>query len=185
MRYKSLLTAVAIFMAWGPAVAQNDQAPSSAESTRASHAAGERGACRNDVSRLCGELAKSKRRDGRAFACLLKHEKELTEACRKNIERHRAAFERRQAGSDAANHRLSSSTEKVRPAHAARERGACRDDVKRVCREVVNPRRADKRVITCLIKHEIELTEACKRNVERHRAALERRGTATEPSNPR
>jgi len=185
MRYKSLLAAVAIFMACHPSFAQNDQAPSTAEPARSAHAAGERGACRSDVNRLCSEVAKSRRRDGRAFACLLKHEKELTEACKENVERHRAAFERRQAAAGAQNNQRSSSTEPARPAHAARERGACRNDVKRVCRELVNPRPGDNRVITCLIKHEIELTEACKRNVERHRAALERRGTATEPSNPR
>ena len=174
MRYKSLLAAVAIFMAYGPALAENVQSPSSAEPARPAQAAGERGACRSDVNRLCGEMAKSGRRDGRAFACLLKHEKELTEACRKNVERHRAAFERRQAAAGTQNNQRLSSAERARPAHATRERGACRNDVKRVCREVVNPKPGDNRVMTCLIKHENELTEACKRNVEHLRAELKR-----------
>ena len=173
MRYTSLLAAAAILMAFGPAFAENVQPPSSAEPARPAQAAGERGACRSDVNRLCGEMAKSGRRD-KAFACLLKHEKELTDACRKNVERHRAAFEQRQAAAGGQNNQRTSSAEQARPTHANRERGACRNDVKRVCREVVNPRPGDNRVMSCLIKHENELTEACKRNVEHLRAELKR-----------
>jgi hypothetical protein len=54
----------------------------------------------------------------------------------------------------------------------AQDRGACAADVRKLCGELIDPRPGDNRVLTCLIKHEKELTEACKKNVASHRAVL-------------
>jgi hypothetical protein len=102
MSYKILLAAVAIFMACGPALAQNDQTPSSARPAQATQ---NRGACRDDVRRLCTDVSNPRPRDKRVFACLLKHEKELTAACKESVERHRAALQRRGGANGPSNPR--------------------------------------------------------------------------------
>ncbi len=46
---------------------------------------------------------------------------------------------------------------------------ACEVDVHKVCSEIYMPRPGDDRVLLCLEKHFVQLTDACKRNVESHR----------------
>jgi hypothetical protein len=103
MSYKSALAALAIFMACGPALAQNvsgappqnvsgpppstQQGPPPQETTTQ-----DRDACASDVKKLCGELVDPRPGDNRVLSCLLKHEKELTEACKKNVASHRAVL---------------------------------------------------------------------------------------------
>jgi hypothetical protein len=103
MSYKILLAAAAILVVCGPALAQNDQPPSSARPARPAQAT--RGACRDDVRRLCTEVSNPGPRDKRVFACLLKHEKELTAACKQSVERHRAALQQRGSASGPPNPR--------------------------------------------------------------------------------
>ena len=44
----------------------------------------------------------------------------------------------------------------------------CEGDVRSLCSEVRDPRPGDDRVLACLEKHETQLTEACRKNVESH-----------------
>jgi cysteine rich repeat protein len=44
----------------------------------------------------------------------------------------------------------------------------CEGDVKSLCAEVSDPRPGDDRVLSCLERHQAQLTEACKKNVESH-----------------
>jgi hypothetical protein len=105
MSYKGLLAAIAIIMTCGPALAQNDQPPSSARPGPAAQGTRDGSACRNDVRRLCAELSNPRPRDKRVFSCLLRHERDLTEACKRNVERHRAALQRRESGNGPPNPR--------------------------------------------------------------------------------
>jgi hypothetical protein len=97
MSYKNALAALAIFMSCGPALAQNDESPSATQvgPPPQTQTAQDREACGPDVSRLCNEVVNPRPGDSRVLACLIKHEKELTEACKKNIESHRAVLYQR------------------------------------------------------------------------------------------
>jgi hypothetical protein len=92
MSYKSALAALAIFMACGPALAQSDVPPPSASQPGPpprQTTALDRDACGADVRKFCNEVVNPRPGDNRVLTCLIKHEKELSEACKKNVESHR------------------------------------------------------------------------------------------------
>src|SRR4051812_44377945 len=59
------------------------------------------------------------------------------------------------------------------------DRIACEADVKRLCASS-RPGAGDSTVLNCLLSHKVELTEACRRNVESH--AGSGRGSAVRQS---
>jgi len=92
MSYRTALAALAIFMACGPASAQSTKGPSSEKQPGLpvqTQTAQDRDACAADVGKLCGDIVNPRPGDNKVLTCLIKHEKELTEACRKNVELHR------------------------------------------------------------------------------------------------
>jgi len=92
MSYRTALAAFAIFVACGPALAQSDKGPSSEKPPGLpvqTQTAQDRDACAADVAKLCSEIVNPRPGDNRVLTCLIKHEKKLAEACRKNVDLHR------------------------------------------------------------------------------------------------
>ena len=92
MSYKIALAALAICMVCGPALAQTEQTPSGGQGAApppVDLTSKDREACDSDVKKLCNEVVNPRPGDNRVLTCLIKHEKELTEACRKNVDLHR------------------------------------------------------------------------------------------------
>lgn len=86
--------------------------------------------CADDVQKFCKDVAAG---GGARYQCLKRHEKDLSEACKKHV---------------------ADMGQKVRGVRAA-----CWDDIERVCGEV-QPGRG--RIYQCLREHESELSEPCK-----------------------
>src|SRR5687767_12797906 len=91
---------------------------------------GKDGPCAADVKKFCSDVEPG---DGRMMQCMLKHESEVSPACR------------------AAQTKVKERMQKVAQ--------ACKDDAQKYCKDV---KPGDGRLMSCLKDHKSELSSACK-----------------------
>lgn len=90
--------------------------------------------CEEDVQKFC---AKVKAGEGRMSKCLKDHEGDLSQACKSHLQAMRE--------------------------HMQEAREACRDDAKKLCKDV-KPGHGN--IVACLKSHENELSDACKEEMK-------------------
>lgn len=103
--------------------------------------------CEADKAKFCGDIELG---DGRLVACMVEHEKELSEECRGVVGRKKAA--------DAAGHKSAGEV-------------ACEEDMKRLCGEL-EP--GDGRIGVCMTEHEKELSEGCRSMIAKKKEGQKR-----------
>lgn len=92
--------------------------------------------CEADKAKFCGDIEPG---DGRLVACMVEHEKDLSEECRGVLGRKKAAV--------AAGH------------HGKGGDAACEEDIKRLCGDV---KPGEGRIGACMLAREAEVSEGCR-----------------------